>query len=351
MPELCSFIMLALPHPHSLRTGPKVLRKSIEFVKKKSSALIKRLNWWLVSYLAIVLLFSGLYFLIWSARPDSFIVNSELNLDPLSDVPLLAWQEVGTLGTTGAPSLSDISKKLAAIKAKINALDLKVRSLDQQVDSYRAELAEVGRRNETMMMANGERYRQDVTAEASRNVAEAERVLKAFSERGSSARETTSLYGVAEANLRVKVAELRVVQAEQIAEAYRYFTRNIGQFGDPKLTARMDELHEKSQTQALERQQASEDLMQQRKKLIEAAQAWREQRLKAVSWEDFLFFSIGISTTTTYGDVVGNSRLVRSLIATQLLICVFVMAGFVSSVVSRAGRRDGETSLSPAPGS
>lgn len=328
-----------------------MLRSSKNLVKKKTSAVLKRLNWWLVSYLAIVLLFSGLYFLIWSARPDSFIVNSELNLDPLSDVPLLAWQEVGTHGTTGAPSLSDISKELADIKTKINVLDLKVRSLDQQIDSNRAELAEVGRRNETIMIANGERYRQDVTAEASRSVADAERVLRAHSERGSSARETTPLYGVAEANLRVKVAELRVVQAEQVAEAYRYFTSNIGQFGDPELTARMGELHDKSQAQAFERQQASEDLMQQRQKLIEVARAWREQRLEAVSWEDFLFFSIGISTTTTYGDVVGNSRLVRSLIAVQLLICVFVMAGFVSSVVSRAGRRDGGTSLSPTPGS
>lgn len=113
----------------------------------------------------------------------------------------------------------------------------------------------------------------------------------------------------------------------------------------------MDELHKKTQAQALERQHASEDLMQQRTKLIDVAQAWREQRLEAVSWVDFLFFSIGISTTTTYGDVVGNSRLVRSLIAAQLLICVFVMAGFVSSVVSRAGRRDEHASLSPAPGS
>lgn len=34
----------------------------------------------------------------------------------------------------------------------------------------------------------------------------------------------------------------------------------------------------------------------------------------------------------SYGDVVGDSRWLRSLIATQLLICVLVMACFVSSV-------------------
>ena len=50
----------------------------------------------------------------------------------------------------------------------------------------------------------------------------------------------------------------------------------------------------------------------------------------------------------SYGDVVGDSRWLRSLIATQLLICVLVMSGFVSSVESRDGRRDADTSLSPA---
>lgn len=314
-------------------------------VRRKSSAVFKKINGWLLSYLAIVLLFSGAYYSIWGVRPDSFIINSELNLDPLSDIPLLAWQEMDTQATTAAPNLGEISAKLAGIKAGINELDLKVRSLDQQVDSGRAELAEVGRRNQTIIMANGEHYRLNITAEASRSVVDAERVLKAFSERGLSERD----YGVAEANLRVKLAEMRVVQAEQMAEAYRYFISNIGQFGDPLLVTQMDQLHNKTQAQAREREQAWELLSQKRSELINVAQTWRKQRLDAVSWLDFLFFSIGISTTTTYGDVVGNSRLVRSLIAIQLLICVFVMAGFVSSVVSRSGRRDGGTSLSPAP--
>jgi hypothetical protein len=315
-----------------------MLRSSkFEVVRKVSYAAFKKINIWLFSYLAIVSLFSVVYYGIWSARPDSFIVNSELNLDPLSDVPVLAWQEIGTHATAGAPNLGKISERLAGIKARINELDLQVRSLDQQINSGRAELMEVGRRNQTFMMANGERYRRDITAEASRNVADAEQVLKAFSERGSLGRD----YGVAEANLRVKLAELRVVQAEQTAEAYNYFINNIGQFGDPQLIAQIDKLSDTTQAQVRERGEASTELMQKRAELIDVAKTWRKQRLDAVKWIDFLFFSIGISTTTTYGDLVGNSRWVRSLIAAQLLICVFVMAGFVSSVVSRAGRRDG----------
>lgn len=291
-----------------------------------------------------VLVFSGLYYGTWNTRPDSFIVNSELNLDPLADIPLLGWQEMSTHSTAGAPSLGGISVQLSGIKARINELDLLVRSLDQQVDSGRAELVEVGRRNQTITTANGERYRQEITAEASRNVAEAEGVLKAFSERGSSGR-----YGVTEADLRVKLANLRVAQAEQSANAYDYFISNIAQFGDSQLVAKMNQLHDTTQAKAREREVASTELMQRRTELISVAQAWRKQRLDAVSWVDFLFFSIGISTTTTYGDLVGNSRWVRSLISAQLLICVFVMGGFVSSVVSGSGRRDADTSPTCAP--
>lgn len=307
-------------------------------VQKESAVVIRKINRWLVSYLAIVLLFSVVYYITWSARPDSFIVNSELNLDPLSDIPFLAWQVTDTRATTSAPSLGVISTELADIKARINELDLKVSALDQQIDSGRAELAEVARRNETVTMANGARYRESITAEASSKVAEAEQVLKAFSEHGLQGAD----YGVAEANLRVTLAELRVVQAKQVADAYDYFVTNIGQFGDPQLTAQVDRLHDATQAQARDREEASKELMRKRAELIEVAQTWRQQRLDAVSWVDFLFFSIGISTTTTYGDVVGNSRVVRGFISAQLLICVFVMSGFVTSVVSGAGRREGE---------
>lgn len=308
-------------------------------------AVFKKINKWFLGYIVTVLLFSGLYWGTWNARPDSFIVNSELNLDPLADIPLLGWQEMDTHSTAAAPSLGGISVQLSGIKARINELDLQVRSLDQQVDAGRAELVEVGRRNQNITMANGERYRQEITAEASRNVAEAERVLKAFSERGSSGRD----YGAAEADLRVKLANLRVVQAQQMANAYDYFIGNIGQFGDSQLVAQMEQLHNTTQAKALEREVASTELMQKRTELISVAQTWRKQRLDAVSWVDFLFFSIGISTTTTYGDLVGNSRWVRSLISAQLFICVFVMGGFVSSVVSGSGRRDADTSPTSAP--
>lgn len=318
----------------------------IEMVWKVSLAVLRTTNRWFLGYLAIVLLFSWLYYFLWSVRPDSFIVNSELNLDPLSDIPLLAWQEMNTHTTIGAPSLGGISVQLASIKARINELDLQVRSLDQKVDSGRAELVEVGRRNQTITMANGERYRQDITAVASRNVAEAEQVLQAFSERGLSGHD----YGVAEANLRVKLAGLRVIQAQQMANAYDFFVSNMGQFGDPQLMAQMDKLHDTTQAQAHEREVVATELMQKRTELIDVVQTWRKQRLEAVSWLDFLFFSIGISTTTTYGDVVGNSKWVRGLISIQLLVCVFVMGGFVSSVVSRAGRNDAELSRGTNPG-
>ena len=314
-------------------------------VWKVSLGMLKAINKWFLRYLVTVLLFSGLYYGTWNVRPDSFIVNSELNLDPLADIPLLGWQEMGTHSMAGAPSLGGISVQLAGIKARINELDLQVRSLDQQVDSGRAELVEVGRRNQTITMANGERYRKEATAEASRNVAEAERVLKAFSELGSSRRDS----GVGEADLRVKLANLRVVQAEQMANAYDHFIINIGQFGDSQLVAQMNQLHDTTQANAREREVASTELMQKRTELISVAQTWRKQRLEAVSWVDFLFFSIGISTTTTYGDLVGNSRWVRTLISAQLIICVFVMGGFVSSVVSGSGRRDADTPPTSAP--
>ncbi|PLN97136.1 ion channel, partial [Klebsiella michiganensis] len=50
---------------------------------------------------------------------------------------------------------------------------------------------------------------------------------------------------------------------------------------------------------------------------------------------DFAFYSIGISTTTTFGDLVANSRLIRMLVCIQLLLSILVLANVTQSFLSK----------------
>ncbi|MGY5582783.1 ion channel [Vibrio cincinnatiensis] len=53
-----------------------------------------------------------------------------------------------------------------------------------------------------------------------------------------------------------------------------------------------------------------------------------------LSFFDFLFYSVGISTTTTFGDITPNSSGVRILISMQLISCMFIISGLISSVLN-----------------
>ncbi|MGL1031795.1 ion channel [Vibrio vulnificus] len=53
-----------------------------------------------------------------------------------------------------------------------------------------------------------------------------------------------------------------------------------------------------------------------------------------LSFFDFLFYSVGISTTTTFGDITPNSSGVRILISMQLISCMFIISGLIGSVLN-----------------
>lgn len=50
---------------------------------------------------------------------------------------------------------------------------------------------------------------------------------------------------------------------------------------------------------------------------------------------DFLFYSIGISTTTTFGDLLANSRLIRLIVCVQLLLSIIVLANVTQRFLSK----------------
>lgn len=68
-------------------------------------------------------------------------------------------------------------------------------------------------------------------------------------------------------------------------------------------------------------------------------------RKKKLNFLDFLFYSIGISTTTTFGEIVANSRIVRSIVSFQLLSSVFVLFFFIDAIGSNNTSNKNNTSL------
>jgi hypothetical protein len=61
----------------------------------------------------------------------------------------------------------------------------------------------------------------------------------------------------------------------------------------------------------------------------------RSERIDRVGFLDFVYFSIGVATGTTFGDIVPNHVFTRSIVAVQLLTSIIIVGFFVNSLSPR----------------
>jgi hypothetical protein len=62
------------------------------------------------------------------------------------------------------------------------------------------------------------------------------------------------------------------------------------------------------------------------RKSFETIQELEAQRLQKVTFQDFIYFSAGIATTVTFGDIIPNNRQVRGIVTFQLFVSVLFIS-------------------------
>ena len=60
---------------------------------------------------------------------------------------------------------------------------------------------------------------------------------------------------------------------------------------------------------------------------------FHHNRLESVNFLDFLYYSICISTTVSFGDIAPNDGPTRFIAILELLLCLFIVGAIVSSVI------------------
>lgn len=290
---------------------------------------------WAVSYLVSVLVFSVIYYISWQKSPDSFIVNQELNSQPFADINQFIWGEednyqIGYTYSLNAlkESYDKVYKEIASVLSQLEELKLKKAELEESSKELSKKHADELERNfvtyDEKMLApykDAEREQQLVIERLERELpkeVETQKDVDKIKELGVE---------------KIKLAQLRVNTAAQA-------TKNSQEVLDNPLRFVSDAINtEFNRIMLLERQQYEEwrklelSRGELRVKAIEEISANRKLVLSKVGWVDFWFYSVGISTTTTFGDLVPNNKSTKLLVSLQLLICVFILGGFVNAVI------------------
>ncbi|MFO3953809.1 ion channel [Enterobacter hormaechei] len=135
---------------------------------------------------------------------------------------------------------------------------------------------------------------------------------------------------LADKNIEISKIKLRIATLER--DALEYVLSHAGDFNDPKIVSELNTTNKIIDD-------ARSKLIINNKKIIKIknnVQDLLSKRQKEdLNFWDFAFYSIGISTTTTFGDLVANSRLIRMLVCIQLLLSILVLANVTQSFLSK----------------
>lgn len=284
-----------------------------------------------VAYSLIILFFAAFYYFTWLVNPDSFIKNNALNSTPVQNAINLAfsYNNVAHEGYDNI-SIEDFSGETLKAKKEFDRITNQNINLESVLSQQESNLKSIGEKLSKAWAMNTQAYVDESSLKHDNELIVKENERKAIFSQKNKAHKSQFDILLADKNVEISEVKLRIATARY--DALEYVLSHAGNFNDPKLVSELniankiiDDTRSKliiNNKRIVEIRNKVQDLLSKRQK-------------EDLNFWDFIFYSIGISTTTTFGDLVANSRLIRMLVCIQLLLSILVLANVTQSFLSK----------------
>jgi len=268
----------------------------------------------LVHFGLVILFFASVYWFFWSVFPDSFVKNDYLNSTPIENVSRVAFGVSPEIQDGRFFSQSDIANKSDDLVGKYNEIILRGVELNNNLVGASIKENALRKQNDALWSVNYENFIQDSVKGLHQDLIK----LKAINK--------------SEGQYDVAIAELNLEIALKIKEANDYAFNHLADFNDKKIWR---EILEKSALQDKLRIEIDKNEKQRMQLQTKAADFLSNRQRPDIRIWDFFYYSVGISTTTTFGDIMASSRGARAVVTFQLLISIFILAFATNNVIHR----------------
>ena len=292
---------------------------------------MKKRNW-AISYTLLVTIFAFIYWFLWIYKPDSFIVNKELNLYPLSDAYEMLWGET-PYHTAYTVSLDELKLTFDELNEKLQNNDKAIESIEENMRVLEIEEDSISERKEKELDENITKYKSKNIApfiekdnEYKSRIEVLEKQLKSLSDpykRLDVIKEVS--------NEKVDYSKFRIKMAQKEYEIATDVHKNMAAFISQETLSKLNQMQENRMKYYQQSSDYQKNIGEIRMKVSDFLRSHFDSRKERLSLIDFIYFSIGISTTTTLGDITANGKLARAIVCFQLILCVFIIAGFVDA--------------------
>lgn len=268
----------------------------------------------LLYFILLIIIFTFLYRGFWDLYPDSFVKNDYLNSTPVENASRIAYGLNPEINDGRYFSQSTLYAKSNDLVSEHNEIILSGLKLRNDLNKIGAEERLLIKRNEAILNVNYNQYINDSAKDLN---AELVALLNAKGEGSEGS---------------VAVAQLKLNIALKMKEANDYAFEHRAEFNDKKTWS---EIQEKSLQQDRLRKAIDEN-EKRRIELQKKAEDFLINRDRSdITLLDFFYYSVGISTTTTFGDIMASSPGARGMVTFQLLISIFILAFATSKVVTK----------------
>lgn len=295
----------------------------------------KTLKFGLLYFLSIIL-FALIYYAFWYIRPDHFITNQSINIHPIKEINSILWDDKLMTPSKIPISLLDLQKKQSTLSNKIMDLEQKSSYLKNEYSKLEVNGGNLELIRNKELSENIEDYRRRTLiphekkeAALTKNILELEVVLE---KELNPIKRYPMIINLGKK--RIALAEFRVEKAKVEYNIADYTLKNLREFMSKETIDKFELISNNRLENETLRLSYSVEVSQIRSRLYSLALEYRTNIIKQFNYIDFVYYSVGIATTTTFGDITANSKLIRFIVTIQLLISIFILGAFANCALS-----------------
>jgi hypothetical protein len=270
-------------------------------------------------YFASAGIFSITYYFAWNRNPDCFIVHQEMNLRPST-----LWKSTARthdthsrpVATTRNAPLND--EQYTILAAAEIEMQTTIDALTTRVDQLKTEVTRLGALHNNEMAAT---MRKIITKHEEDQKIAIDRIISTLRDQlAAKPSEVHEAATIADESFKhLQLPNLAVATVTEQATKTRY----------------IDALNEAYEEQTVENTNLIElngKIQKNKEEQRTLIESWERERLARLSYFDFLYFSIGVATSNTFGDLIPNDRSVRYLIVLQLFLSLVLVGLFLNAL-------------------
>lgn len=272
-------------------------------------------------YILFIFGFGFTYWKIWLHTPDSFVFNDQYNIHPFSSSEIDSEQN---------KNLQFYNEKTDSIRKVLNMSIIRLESEKRICDSFHIEFIKINELFQKVRWDSIDRWkRKQVPDSINEKLLYMNMQIDYYNSKGIDDKLILSKYNLEKSRLEVLISKINLRSSE-------FVLYNLDKFSDTLLLKNLNEADSiYSVLKYNSMPKLEHEISNMEYEIKRMPHRMIGQYLPRVSLIDFLLFSSSNASTVTYGDIIPNSQLSRTLTFIQSIFCIILLAYLAETIIKK----------------